>query len=227
MLSGTNAWKTTGELWLLVIKKKYLAWKEHYARVVNEEFEQYKTNVSVDKRSIGLQAQIDKESVKKALNQMKKNKASDTSGVVLEMLLASGDLGTAQMANLFHQIIADNKVPEGGNISGIMNCFKKKHEATEQVNYGGLKLREHIMKVFERVIEQKIREMLHIDAMQFDFIPRKDTMDATFIARQLQEKNLEKKKEKLYLAFVDMEIAFDCVHREVVKSAMRKLVVDE
>ena len=109
--------------------------------------------MSVDKRSIGLQAQIDKESVKKALNQMKKNKASDTSGVVLEMLLASGDLGTAQMANLFHQIIADNKVPEGGNISGIMNCFKKKRGATEQVNYGGLKLREHIMKVFERVIE--------------------------------------------------------------------------
>lgn len=69
--------------------------------------------------------------------------------------------------------------------------------------------------------------MLHIDAMQFDFIPGKDTMNATFIAHQLQEKNLEKKKEKLYLAFVDLEIAFDCVHREVVKSAMRKLVVDE
>lgn len=104
--------------------------------------------MSVDKRSIGLQAQIDKESVKKALYYMKKNKASDTSGVVLEMLLASGDLDAAQMANLFNQIIA-----EGGNICVIVICFKKKHEATEQVNYGGLKLREHIMKVFERVIE--------------------------------------------------------------------------
>ena len=42
-----------------------------------------------------------------------------------------------------------------------------------------------MMKVFERVIEQKIREVVDIDAMEFGFIPGKGTMGAIFIAHHL------------------------------------------
>ena len=56
-----------------------------------------------------------------------------------------------------------------------------------------------MMKVFERFIEKKIREMIDIDAMQFGFMPGKGTMDAIFVAHQLQEGYLEKKK--LFLPF--------------------------
>lgn len=43
-------------------------------------------------------------------------------------------------------------------------------------------------KVSERVIGKKIREMIDIDAMQFGFMSSKGTMDAIFIACQLQER---------------------------------------
>ena len=52
-----------------------------------------------------------------------------------------------------------------------------KNDAIEQRNYRGLKLLKH-MKVFERVITQKIWEVADIDAMQFGFMPSKGTMDA-------------------------------------------------
>ena len=107
-----------------------------------------------------------------------------------------------------------------------MNCFKNKGDATKRGNYRWFKLFEHMMKVSERVIEQNIRELVDIDAMQFGFIPGKGSMDAIFIARQLQERYLEKKK-KLSFASVDLEKAFDLVPREVVKWVMRKLGVDE
>ena len=107
-----------------------------------------------------------------------------------------------------------------------MNCFKNKGDATKRGNYRWFKLLEHMMKVSERVIEQNIRELVDIDAMQFGFIPGKGSMDAIFIARQLQERYLEKKK-KLSFASVDLEKAFDLVSREVVKWVMRKLGVDE
>ena len=54
------------------------------------------------------------------------------------------------------------------------------------------------MKVFQRVVKQDIREVVDIDAMQLSFMLGKDTMDASFIGHQLQEKYLEKKK-KLFL----------------------------
>ena len=206
--------------------EKHLAWKEHYQRLLNEEFPWDKEGLEVDEPIIGPRPQIDKESVRTALNKMKKGKASGTSGVVTEMLLASGEAGIERMTNLFNRIVDEKEIPAEWNTSVIVNCFKNKGEATERGNYRGLKLLEHMMKVFERVIEQEIRRVVDIDAMQFGFMPGRGTIDAIFIVRQLQEKYLEKKK-KLYLAFVDLEKAFDRVPRDVVRWAMRKLGVDE
>lgn len=79
-----------------------------------------------------------------------------------------------------------------------MNCFQFDSDATERGNYKGLKLLEHMMKVFQRVVKQDIREVVDIDAMQLSFMLGEDTMDASFIGHQLQEKYLEKKK-KLFL----------------------------
>ena len=82
------------------------------------------------------------------------------------------------------------------------------------------------MKVLERVLEERIRCQVSIDNMQFGFMPGKRTTDAIFIMRQVQEKHQAKRKE-LYYAFVDLEKAFDRVSREVVRSALQKLDVDE
>ena len=107
-----------------------------------------------------------------------------------------------------------------------MNCSKNKGDTTQRGNYRGSKLSERIIKVFERVIQQKIREMVDVDAVQSGFLPVKGTADVIFIAHQVEERYLEKKK-KLSFAFLDLEKAFDQVPREVVKWAMKKLGVDE
>ena len=82
------------------------------------------------------------------------------------------------------------------------------------------------MKLIEKVLEKRIRAQVHIDEMQFGFMPGRGTTDAIFIARHLQEKYLDKKKD-LYFAFVDLEKAFDRVPREVTRWALRQVGVEE
>ena len=82
------------------------------------------------------------------------------------------------------------------------------------------------MKLFVKVIEQHIRNCFEINQMQFGFMPGKGTIDAIFIARQIQEKFRAKKKD-LYFTFVYLEKAFDRVPRKVVTWAMRKVGLDE
>src|SRR5881296_64272 len=62
--------------------------------------------------------------------------------------------------------------------------------------------------------------------MQFGFCPGKGTTDAIFIVRQVQEKFLGKQKE-MWMAFVDLEKAFDRVPREVLWWALRHVGVEE
>ena len=57
----------------------------------------------------------------------------------------------------------------------------------DRSNYLGIKLTDHVLKVIEGVVEKIIRETVKIDEMKFGFYPGRDTTDAIFILRQLQE----------------------------------------
>ena len=146
---------------------------------------------------------------------MKNGKAAGISDIVAKMVKASGDTGIEFITSLANQIMKDVVIPLDWQSSVIVNCFNRKGDALERGNYRGLKLVDQVMKVIERVIDKLLSERIDTDEMQFGFVPGRGTTDAIFLLRQLQEKYLGKRKN-LYLAFVDLEIAFDRVPRRVV-----------
>ncbi|XP_047476415.1 uncharacterized protein LOC125030422 [Penaeus chinensis] len=73
----------------------------------------------------------------------------------------------------------------------------------------------HTMKLFERVLDARIREGTDVSEQQFGFMPGKGTTDVIFIFRQLMEKYAEKQKD-LHFVFIDLEKAYDRVPRQVV-----------
>ena len=64
--------------------------------------------------------------------------------------------------------------------------------------------------------------MVNIDEMQFGFLPGRGTTDAIYIVCELLEKFIASKK-LLYLAFVDLEKAFDRVPRKVLWWTLRSI----
>ena len=65
-----------------------------------------------------------------------------------------------------------------------------------------------------------VRQLVSINDSQFGFIPGRGTTDAIFVVRQLQEKYLAANK-RLYMAFVDLEKAFDRVPQKVIWWVLR------
>ena len=166
------------------------------------------------------------EMITKAISKMASGKAAGPSGIVAEMLKPVGEAGAVEVRDLIEDIISEGCIPTDWQESFIVNLYKGKGDALNRGNYRGLKLIEQVMKVLERVVEGLIRQRVEIDEMQCGFMSGRGTTDAIFIVRQLQEKHFAANKP-LYIAFVDLEKAFDRVPRDVIWWAMRKLGTDE
>jgi len=160
------------------------------------------------------------------LKKMKRHKAPALSGLVAEMIQATGDIGTQWILDLCNGIAKKGCIPEDWKSSVVLPIYKGKCDPMECGSYRGIKLLEHAMKVVERIFEHRIRQQIEIGDMQFGFMKGKGTTDAIFIAILMQE-NFRVKGKKLYFGFVDLEKAFDRVPTEVISWAMHKLGVEK
>ncbi len=82
------------------------------------------------------------------------------------------------------------------------------------------------MKLWERIVEARLRGEVMNCEQQYGFMPGKSTTDAMFALRVLLEKYREDQKE-LHCVFVDLEKAYDRVPREELWYCMRKSSVAE
>ena len=73
-------------------------------------------------------------------------------------------------------------------------------------NYRGIKLMCH--SLYERMHENRLRNIVSISDEQFGFVKGKSTTDAMFALRQLQERYREG-QQVLHCVFIDLEKAYD------------------
>ena len=118
-----------------------------------------------------------------ALKKMKRHKAPGLSGLPAAMIQATWDIGTQWILDICNGIVKERCIPGDWKSSVVLPIYKGKGDPTECESYRVIKLLKHAMKVVERTFEQRIRQQIEIDNMQFGFMKSKGTTDAIFTAR--------------------------------------------
>ncbi|KAK3567883.1 hypothetical protein QTP86_027321, partial [Hemibagrus guttatus] len=200
-------------------------WKEYFEELMNEENEREKRVEGVN----SVEQKVDKirkDEVRKALKRMKSGKAVGPDDIPVEVWKCLGEAAVEFLASLFNRVLESERMPEVWRRSVLVPIFKNKGDVQSCSNYRGIKLMSHTMKVWERVVEARLRQVVEICEQQYGFMPRKSTTDAIFALRILMEKYRDGQKE-LHCVFVDLEKAYDRVSREELWYCMRKSGVAE
>jgi hypothetical protein len=130
---------------------------------------------------------IQESKVKEVLKRMKGGKAMGPYGIPIEVWKCLGDIAIVWLTKLFNHIFRSNRMSDEWR-STLVPIFKNKGDIQSCTNYRGIKLMSHTSKLWERVIEHRLRGMTHITMHQFGFMPGRSTMEAIFLITQVMER---------------------------------------
>ena len=136
-------------------------WKEYFEKLMNEENNKDpRTEVAeVVNEEINC---VSRKEVENALRKMKKGKAVGPDELPVEVWKCMGKMGIKFLTRLFNRLLMGERMPEEWRRSVLIPIYKNKEDAQYCGNYTGIKLMSHTMKVWERIIEARLRKRVEI-----------------------------------------------------------------
>ena len=176
----------TGEMLMKKEKVKQIL-KEYFDNLLNQKNPRERREMRTEERERDVEDVSGKE-VRTGLRKMKKEKAQGPDDIPVGAWIALGNKGVEFLVNFFNRLLQGEKMPDEWRRSVLVPLYKGKGDIKECENYLGIKLIIHTMKLWESVIEARIRKKVRIAEQQFGFIPGGSITDAIFCLRMLLEK---------------------------------------
>jgi hypothetical protein len=198
-------------------------WQEYFDKLFNGENENSTVRLddSFEDTNRRFMRRIQVQEVREALKRMKVSKAMGPDGIPIKVWRCLRDLAIVWLTKLFNNIYRSNKMHEEWRRNILVPIYKNKGDIQSCTSYRGIKLMSHTMKLWERVIEHRLRGTTRVSTNQFGFMPGRSTIEAIFSIRQVMERFREQKKD-LHMVFIDLEKAYDRIPRNVMWWALDK-----
>lgn len=177
--------------------------------------------------SRGEMVEIELEEMIRELKKMKNGKSPGVCGIQVELLKAGGMSLVKWMQKVFNMVVKTGKAPRDWRRALIIPIYKKGCRMECQ-NYRGVSLLSVAGKWFGKVLNERLRESTERRVMeeQGGFRAKRSCIDQVFTLRQVMERGIEKRRE-LFMAFIDLEKAYDRVNRGRLWEALRQAQVGE
>ena len=87
---------------------------------------------------------------------MKNGKATGEDGMPVELIKSAGRAAETRLSDLFNTVFSTKRVPRDWQYGVVCPIFKKE-ERTECKSHRGVRLLSHTGKIYNRIIEKRLR----------------------------------------------------------------------
>ena len=195
-------------------------WKEHFEELLNPA-----NTSSVEEAGLedsGVSSFISVAEVAEVVKKLLGGKAPGVDEIRPEMLKALDIVGLSWLTRLYNVAWASGTVPVEWQTGVVVPIFKK-GDRRVCANYRGITLLSLPGKVYSRVLERRLRPIVEprIQEEQCGFRPGRGTVDQLFTLAELLRGSWEFDLP-VYMCFVDLEKAYDCVLRGALWGVLRE-----
>ena len=185
----------------IIVKEEEIVerWKSCFDGLLNEANEYH---LEEESKVEGPIRGVTEEEVEGLLKNIRNGKAPGPSGVTSDLLKGAGVTGVKELTKVYERIEEEVRVPEQWGESYTIMIYKEKADALMCDKYIGVRLMEHSMKVWEKILEGRLREIVEINENQFGFQHGKSTVNAIFVMRQPEERYCIEGKRRSYSMFL-------------------------
>jgi hypothetical protein len=165
-----------------------------------------------------LDKSITKSEVLYVIEHAKANKAAGFDGVLNEMLKSSEPFVIDFLVDLFNNIFYSGNFPEEWSKAILVPVYKSANPSLTS-NYRGISIISAVCKCYTSILNRRLYQWLEdnnrIPENQAGFRKGYSTHDHIFVLYSVVQKYLCRTGKKLYVAFIDLQKAFDSVHHEI------------
>ena len=208
-------------------------WGEYFENLLNVEDEREAIVAAVgNERRMpvvsGCNEEVTFGEVLEAVRKAKGGKAAGIDEVAVECLKKGGRDIIEWLVRMMNGCWTEGKVPEEWKKACIVPLYKGKGSRFECQNYRGISLLSVVGKVYGRILIDRVRKSTDeaIGEEQCGFRQGRGCIDQIFAVRQICEKYMMKQKD-VYMAFMDLEKAYDRVDRDALWQVLRIYGVGE
>lgn len=198
-------------------------WKEYFTDLLNNNRQNEDLEIEMEEPvEKGGEEQIEIEEVIEAIKLIKKGKSAGHDKITPEMAKSLGKNGIEVLTTIYNKCWEEGKVPEDWKIGIILPIFKK-GDSRDCKNYRGITLLSIISKIYEQILEKRLRKIIEgqLAEQQSGFRKGRSAQDHIFTIKQIIEKT-KTKNCSTYVAFLDLEKAFDRVSQKRIWESLRQ-----
>lgn len=211
---------------LLEQDKEIMArWKEYFEDMLNTEKAVQRIDADEEEENQIMTELIEEqeikiEEVKEAMAKIKIGKAAGHDRISPEMIKNIGERSIEVLTKLFNKIWTEERIPQDWEIGIILPIFKK-GDYRECKNYRGITMISVIAKMYERILDNRLKLQIEtqLEDSQSGFRKGRGVQDHIFTIKQIMEK---RENNNTYMAFIDLEKAFDSVPKKLIWESLKK-----